>query len=54
MKVKIPSQLTSAFYYPDVLVACDLTDKEKYYRERPVVIVEVLSPHTRRPLSPHP
>jgi Uma2 family endonuclease len=46
MKAKI--QLASAFYYPDVLVACDPTDKEKYYRERPVVIVEVLSPETRR------
>jgi Uma2 family endonuclease len=45
MKVKI--QLASAFYYPDVLVACDPTDKEQYYRERPVVIVEVLSPETR-------
>ena len=46
MKIKI--QLASAFYYPDVLVACDPTDKEKYYRERPVVIVEVLSAQTRR------
>jgi Uma2 family endonuclease len=48
MKAKIPPQLASAFYYPDVLVACDPTDQEKYYRERPVVIVEVLSPETRR------
>ena len=48
MKAKITPQLASAFYYPDVLVACDPTDKEKYYRERPVVIVEVLSPETRR------
>jgi Uma2 family endonuclease len=48
MKAKIPSQLASAFYYPDVMVACDPTDKEKYYREHPVVIVEVLSPETRR------
>ena len=46
MKAKI--QLASAFYYPDVLVACDPADKEMYYRERPVVIVEVLSPETRR------
>ena len=46
MKVKI--QLASAFYYPDVLVACDPTDTEKYYRERPVVIVEVLSQQTRQ------
>ena len=48
MKAKISSERASAFYYPDVLVACDPTDKEEYYRERPVVIVEVLSPHTRR------
>lgn len=48
MKAKVSSQRASAFYYPDVLVACDPTDKEKYYRERPVVIVEVLSPETRR------
>ena len=48
MKARIPPQLASAFYYPDVLVACDPTDQEKYYRERPVVIVEVLSPQTRR------
>jgi Uma2 family endonuclease len=48
MKAKISSQRASTFYYPDVLVACDPTDKEKYYRERPVVVVEVLSPETRR------
>jgi Uma2 family endonuclease len=48
MKARIPPQLASAFYYPDVLVACDPTDTEKYYRERPAVIVEVLSPETRR------
>jgi len=46
MKAKI--QLANAFYYPDVLVACDPTDQAKYYRERPVVVVEVLSPDTRR------
>jgi Uma2 family endonuclease len=48
MKAKIPAQFASAFYYPDVMVACDPTDQEKYYREHPVVIVEVLSPETRR------
>jgi Uma2 family endonuclease len=48
MKARIPPQFASAFYYPDVLVACDPTDTEKYYRERPAVIVEVLSPETRR------
>ncbi len=36
------------FYYPDVLVACDSTDNAPYYRERPTVIFEVLSPETER------
>src|SRR6185369_9732155 len=48
MKVKIPPRLTPAFYYPDVLVICDPDDKAKYFRERPTVIFEVISPDTER------
>jgi len=48
MKVKIPPHFADAFYYPDVVVACDPTDHAKYYRERPAVIFEVLSPETER------
>ena len=48
MKVKIPPKLASAFFYPDVLVACDPKDTEKYFRERPAIIFEVLSPDTER------
>ncbi|MDQ2695750.1 MAG: Uma2 family endonuclease [Pseudomonadota bacterium] len=36
------------FYYPDVQVCCDPQDRETYYRTRPKLIVEVLSPHTER------
>src|SRR5262249_5934694 len=46
MKFKIPG--SQSFYYPDVLVACDSTDHAKYYRERPTVVFEVMSPETER------
>jgi Uma2 family endonuclease len=36
------------FYYPDVFVSCDKTIKSAFYREEPVLIVEVVSPSTRQ------
>src|SRR2546422_1118794 len=48
MKVKIPPALADIYYYPDVLVACDPSDDAKYFRERPSVIFEVISPDTER------
>lgn len=48
MKVKIPPTFADAFYYPDLLVTCDPTDSAKYFRERPAVIFEVISPDTER------
>ncbi|MBU2568763.1 MAG: Uma2 family endonuclease [Gammaproteobacteria bacterium] len=45
MKVKVQND----FYYPDVMVVCDRQDLESdYYKTQPVIIVEVLSPGTRR------
>jgi Uma2 family endonuclease len=38
----------SDFYYPDVFVACDETPESPFYREEPVLIIEVLSPSTRQ------
>jgi Uma2 family endonuclease len=46
MLLRIPE--LNAFFYPDVMVACDPKDNEKYFRERPVIIFEVLSPDTER------
>jgi len=46
MKLKIPD--SQAFYYPDVLVSCDPSDNATYFRERPTVVFEVLSPDTER------
>lgn len=45
MKVKV----CNGFYYSDVMVVCDRQDTQNaYYKTRPVIIVEVLSPSTRR------
>ena len=46
MKLKLAR--FESVYYPDVLVLCDPTDKAKYFRERPTVVFEVLSPETER------
>ena len=46
VRVRMPNQLR--FYYPDVQVFCDPNHKEDSFQDRPVVIVEVLSPSTSR------
>lgn len=42
MKLRIDDD----FYYPDVFVVCDRSDAEPYFKRRPLLIVEVLSPET--------
>jgi len=44
MKLFIPE--LNRFYYPDILLACDPEDNHEYYKQRPCLIVEVLSPST--------
>ncbi len=44
MKVRVAEW--NAFYYPDILVVCDSSDTQSYFKERPCLIVEVLSPST--------
>ena len=46
MKVRIQTKGNDLFYYPDVMVSCDDQPPSEYYEERPVLIVEVLSPST--------
>ncbi len=36
------------FYYPDVMVVCQQDNESDYYKNAPVIIVEVLSKSTRR------
>ena len=35
------------FYYPDIFVACDQSPESRFYREEPILIIEVISPSTR-------
>ena len=44
MKVRVGDD----FYYPDLMVCCDPIDKAKYFKTQPVLLVEVLSPSTKR------
>jgi Uma2 family endonuclease len=45
----IKVRVADTFYYPDVpdvMVACEPSDRHDYYRERPLLIMEVVSPST--------
>jgi Uma2 family endonuclease len=46
MKLRIETQFSESFYYPDVMVCCEPSDRNRLWRERPVLIAEVLSPST--------
>ena len=48
MKLRLNFGADTVFYYPDGMVVCDPTDDAAYYRERPILIIEVLSPETAR------
>ena len=48
MKVYLKIAGEDIFYYPDVVVSCDPDDREPFYRSRPCLVVEVLSPATAR------
>ncbi|MDO9423237.1 MAG: Uma2 family endonuclease [Methylobacter sp.] len=43
MKVKVGAN----FFYPDVMVVCQKDDANEYYKNAPVIIVEILSKSTR-------
>jgi len=48
MKVRIRQAGEEAFYYPDLLLACEPDDRADYYREKPCLLIEVLSDTTER------
>lgn len=45
MKFKVDK---TTFYYPDVFVTCEGNPESAFYREKPILIIEVLSPSTRQ------
>ena len=47
-KLKIDRDHRKRFYYPDAQVVCRSTEPQCVYQEEPVLIIEVLSPSTRR------
>jgi Uma2 family endonuclease len=48
MKLKVDHSIDSDGYYPDILVSCAPTDRERLFRREPVLLIEVLSPSTER------
>ena len=46
MKLKVDHQTDGDGYYPDIMVSCAPTDRERYFRKEPVLLIEVLSPST--------
>jgi Uma2 family endonuclease len=48
MRVRMPAIVGEIYYYPDVSVTCDPSDTADLFIEKPVLIIEVLSPETRR------
>ena len=46
MKVRIQTGHNDLFYYPDVMVSCDADPPSEYYEDKPILIIEVLSPTT--------
>jgi Uma2 family endonuclease len=43
MKIRLKIQTNDLFYYPDIMVVCDPTDDNPLFKQRPKVIVEVMS-----------
>lgn len=44
MKLRI--EQAKAYYYPDVMLVCHTSDDHDYFKQRPCLIAEVLSPGT--------
>ena len=43
IKVRVTANV---YYYPDILVTCEASPESRYFRNRPILIIEVTSPST--------
>lgn len=43
MKLRLQAMGRDLFYYPDVMVVCDPADAHRFFREKPRLLIEVLS-----------
>lgn len=48
VKLRLEIARNDLFYYPDVMVTCDPTDTDRYFKTRPMFLAEVASPATER------
>ena len=46
--MKLHVQTWKAYYYPDILVTCDPADSHSHFKERPSLVIEVLSSGTEK------
>lgn len=46
--MKLHVQTWKAYYYPDIMVTCDPSDNHSQFKERPCLVVEVLSGSTEK------
>lgn len=46
--MKLHVRTWKAYYYPDIMVTCDPADDQSHFKERPSLVVEVLSPGTEK------
>lgn len=47
MKLRLRFLWQDVFYYPDIIVTCDPADDHRLYKERPKLLVEVMSGNQR-------
>ena len=48
VKARVLTAEADTFYYPDVMVTCDVRDTHPYYKQFPKLVIEVLSESTER------